>query len=89
MSDIKLTSMTAQGGWGAKLGPDALAQVLCHLPKFSDPNLLVGFETSDDAAVYQINDELALIQTVDIFPPVVFVYLLFKSLFFSFAFWGL
>lgn len=48
-----------------------MAQVLCHLPKFSDPNLLVGFESSDDAAVYKINDELALIQTVDIFPPVV------------------
>ena len=48
-----------------------MAQVLCHLPKFSDPNLLVGFESSDDAAVYRINDELALIQTVDIFPPVV------------------
>lgn len=53
------------------MGPDALAQVLCHLPKFSDPDLLVGFDTSDDAAVYKITDELALIQTVDIFPPVV------------------
>lgn len=53
------------------MGPDALAQVLCHLPKFSDPNLLVGFDTSDDASVYRISDELALVQTVDIFPPVV------------------
>lgn len=53
------------------MGPDALAQVLCHLPKFSDPNLIVGFDTSDDAAVYKISEELALIQTVDIFPPVV------------------
>lgn len=48
-----------------------MAQVLCHLPKFSDPNLIVGFDTSDDAAVYRLNDEIALIQTVDIFPPVV------------------
>ncbi len=48
-----------------------MAQVLCHLPKFEDPNLLVGFETSDDAAVYKINDTTALIQTVDLFPPVV------------------
>ncbi len=71
MSDIKLTSMTAQDGWAAKLGPDALAQVLCHLPKFSDPNLLVGFSSSDDAAVYKINETTAMIQTVDIFPPVV------------------
>lgn len=44
---------------------------MCHLPKFNDPNLLVGFQTSDDAAVYRISDELALIQTVDIFPPIV------------------
>lgn len=44
---------------------------MCHLPSFSDPNLIIGFDTSDDAAVYRLNDELALIQTVDIFPPVV------------------
>lgn len=53
------------------MAPDALAQVLCHLPSFSDPNLLVGFETSDDAAVYRISNDTALIQTVDIFPPIV------------------
>lgn len=41
------------------------------LPKFYDPNLLVGTETSDDAAVYRISDELAMIQTVDFFTPVV------------------
>ena len=41
------------------------------LPKFTDPMLLVGPETSDDAAVYKISDELAMIQTVDFFPPVV------------------
>lgn len=45
--------------------------MLCHLPKFSDPNLIVGFDTSDDASVYKINESTALIQTVDIFPPVV------------------
>lgn len=44
---------------------------MCHLPKFDDPDLLVGFETSDDAAVYRISDELAIIQTVDLFPPIV------------------
>lgn len=44
---------------------------MCHLPEFNDPDLLVGFDTSDDAAVYRLSDELALIQTVDIFPPVV------------------
>jgi selenide,water dikinase len=44
---------------------------LCHLPKFNDPNLIVGFESSDDAAVYRVDNNLALIQTVDLFPPVV------------------
>lgn len=44
---------------------------MCSLPKFCDPNLLVGFDTSDDACVYRISDELALIQTVDFFPPIV------------------
>ena len=55
-----------------------MAQVLCHLPTADqDENLLVGIETSDDAAVYKINDDTALIQTVDFFTPVVddpFVY---------------
>lgn len=44
---------------------------MCHLPKFEDPNLLIGFDTSDDAAVYKIDDNTAMIQSVDIFPPVV------------------
>ncbi len=48
-----------------------MSQVLCHLPKFEDPNLIIGFDTSDDAAVYRLNDDTAMIQTVDIFPPVV------------------
>lgn len=46
-------------------------QVLHQLPKISDNRLLVGLETSDDAAVYKINDELAMIQTLDFFTPVV------------------
>lgn len=44
---------------------------MCHLPKFEDENLLVGFDSNDDAAVYRIDDETALVQSVDIFPPVV------------------
>ncbi len=44
---------------------------MCKLPKFKDDNLIVGIETSDDAAVYKINDEIAMIQTVDFFTPVV------------------
>jgi selenide,water dikinase len=53
------------------MGPEALAQVLCHLPKVHDPRLLIGLETSDDAAVYKLNDETALIQTLDFFTPIV------------------
>ena len=41
------------------------------MPKFHDPNLIVGFDTSDDGAVYKLSDELAMIQTVDFFPPIV------------------
>lgn len=44
---------------------------MCDLPKFNSDKLLVGFETSDDAAVYKINDEQALIQTLDFFTPIV------------------
>ena len=48
-----------------------MAQVLCQLPKNNDKNLIVGIDTSDDAAVYKINEELAMIQTLDFFTPVV------------------
>ena len=69
--NIRLTELTKSSGWAAKIGPDILAQVLCHLPKIKDENLIVGVETSDDAAVYKINEELAIIQTLDFFTPVV------------------
>ncbi|SHH50068.1 selenophosphate synthase [Caloranaerobacter azorensis DSM 13643] len=48
-----------------------MAQVLCQLPKMQDDNLIVGIDTSDDAAVYKIDDNIAIIQTVDFFTPVV------------------
>jgi selenide,water dikinase len=48
-----------------------LARVLRHLPTSSDPNLLVGISTCDDAGVYRLSDELALVQTVDFFTPIV------------------
>lgn len=59
------------GGCTAKLGPGALSSVLKKLPKFEDPNLLIGFDSSDDAAVYKLSDELAIVQTLDFFPPMV------------------
>ena len=68
---IRLTQFAKHGGCAAKIGPDTLSRVLERLPKFSDPSLLVGFETTDDAAVYKVADDIAVIQTLDFFTPVV------------------
>ena len=68
--EIRLTQFAKHGGCAAKIGPDTLSRVLGRLPKFSDPDLIVGFETSDDAAVYKITDDVAVIQTLDFFTPV-------------------
>jgi selenide, water dikinase len=70
MSTYDLLSMIDQGGCSAKLSALELERVLSDLPKTPDKNLLVGIDTHDDAGVYKINDELALIQTTDFFPPV-------------------
>lgn len=59
------------GGCGAKIGPAALNRVLSKIEKHSDPNLLVGFDSADDAAVYKINEHEAFVQTLDFFPPMV------------------
>lgn len=69
--DIKLTSLTKNSGCAAKIGPGVLHSVLSSLPKFEDENLIVGFDTSDDACVYKINDDTVVIKTVDFFPPMV------------------
>src|SRR5437016_6242405 len=53
------------------MGPAALAQVLRSLTLPTNPNLLIGLDIKDDAAVYRIADDLALVQTVDYFPPIV------------------
>jgi selenide,water dikinase len=53
------------------LPPQGLAQVLRHLPQVTDPNVLVGTEMHDDAGVYRLTDDLAIVQTLDFFPPVV------------------
>src|SRR5215468_3869692 len=53
------------------MGPDALAQVLRSLTLPTHPDLLIGLDIKDDAAVYRIADDQALIQTVDFFPPIV------------------
>jgi len=60
------------GGCTAKLGAGLLSAVLSKIPKGAkDPNLLIGYDSHDDAAVYRITDDIAVVQTVDFFPPMV------------------
>jgi selenide,water dikinase len=68
---VRLTQQTKAGGCASKLAPGTLSAVLGRLPKQQNENLLVGFETSDDAGVYRISDTQALVQTVDFFTPMV------------------
>ncbi|MGM9522824.1 MAG: selenide, water dikinase SelD [Faecousia sp.] len=70
MEDIKLTKLAKCAGCGAKVGAGVLAKLLDGIRVHHDPNLLVGFDKSDDASVYQVTEELALVQTVDFFPPI-------------------
>jgi len=69
-NDIKLTKLASCAGCGAKVGAGVLAQLLGDLHVLQDPKLLVGFDKSDDASVYQLTEDLALVQTVDFFPPI-------------------
>lgn len=68
---LKLTSMAKAAGCAAKLNPATLEAVLRKLPRQTNPAVLVGFDTNDDAGVYRINENLALVQTVDFFTPIV------------------
>lgn len=66
-----LTARTSSGGCASKLSPTILHQVLGRIPRFPNENVLVGFDTSDDAGVYKLSPEMALVQTVDFFSPIV------------------
>lgn len=68
---IRLTQTVKGGGCAAKLAPGALDKALCGLDLPVDPNLLVGLDQADDAGVYRVSDDLALVQTIDFFPPMV------------------
>ncbi|MBS4201852.1 selenide, water dikinase SelD [Bacillus sp. FJAT-49732] len=71
-NSVKLTSLSSKGGCGCKIGPADLAEVIRMLPPATqNPDLLVGLDTSDDAGVYKLNDDLAIVQTVDFFTPIV------------------
>ncbi len=69
--EIKLTRFTHGLGCACKIQPSVLEKVLRELPVLSDPNVLVGTESSDDAAVYKIDDEKAIVLTTDFFTPIV------------------
>ncbi len=71
MEDISILSACTSGGCGAKIGPDTLKGILNELPKYGCEQLLVGYESSDDAAVYQMDEENCIISTVDFFSPIV------------------
>ena len=69
-NEVKLTKLAQCAGCGAKVGAGTLAQLLAGRKVHRDPNLLVGFDKSDDASVYKVSDDLALVQTVVFFPPI-------------------
>ncbi len=71
LTDIRLTEWTSCGGCAAKWGASLLSDLVNGLPAGFDPSLLVGLAPFDDAAVYRINDDVALVSTTDFFPPLV------------------
>lgn len=70
-TEVKLTKLANCAGCGAKMGAGTLAKMLEGFKSHSDPRLIVGYDKSDDASVYVIDENTALIQTTDFFPPIV------------------
>src|ERR1044071_3524220 len=68
---IRLTQFAKRAGCAAKQPPGYLLSMLGSLPPITDPNVLVGNATADDAAVYKLSDELGLVLTTDFFTPIV------------------
>jgi selenide, water dikinase len=66
-----LTSLSHGAGCGCKLPAAAIGPLLAGLPRAPDPNVIVGFDHSDDAGVYRVRDDLAIVTTVDFFTPIV------------------
>jgi selenide,water dikinase len=67
---VDLLKMVEHGGCSSKISPKQLEEILKYLPLPEDPNILVDIDTHDDAGVYRVNDDLALVFTTDFFPPV-------------------
>ena len=70
-TEVKLTKLANCAGCGAKMGAGTLAKMLDGFKAHSDPRLIVGYDKSDDASVYVLDEHTALIQTTDFFPPIV------------------
>ena len=70
-TEVKLTKLASCAGCGAKVGAGTLAQLLDGFKTHKDPRLIVGFDKSDDASVYVIDENTAIVQTTDFFPPIV------------------
>ena len=68
---LRLTEWTSCGGCAAKWGASMLADLVRDVPHVGDPSLLVGLAPFDDAAIYRLTDDLALVTTTDFFPPLV------------------
>ena len=72
MIDVRLTQYSHGAGCGCKISPKVLTQILAQVPtQLRDPRLLVGYDTRDDAAVYRLDDERAIVSTTDFFMPIV------------------
>ncbi len=71
VGEVRLTEWTSCGGCAAKWGATALAGIVADIVSDADPALLVGLALFDDAAVYRLTDDLALVSTTDFFPPLV------------------
>src|SRR5678815_2960218 len=68
---VRLTAFSHGAGCACKLGPGELSEVLAHLPRVADPRVLVDAATRDDAAIFRLSDDRALVATVDFFTPIV------------------
>ncbi len=68
---VALTRLVHKAGCASKIGQADLLRIIGRLPAVTDPNILVGLAAGDDAGVYRLSDDLALVQTVDVFTPCV------------------
>ncbi len=70
-TELRLTEWTSCGGCAAKWGASLLSELVSDFPVSTDPSLLVGLAPFDDAAIYQVSPDLAVVSTTDFFPPLV------------------